>query len=76
VTCPKCAADVEPLPVGFTWWGGFVGPKMLKHVECPACHARFNGETGTSNEGAIRLYIAIITLAVIMVMIGIWSSIR
>ena len=27
--CPKCQQDVEPNPVGFTWWGGLIGSKII-----------------------------------------------
>jgi hypothetical protein len=66
VTCPKCGRQGEPNKVGFTWWGGVVGPRLLSHVECPRCHARFNGNTGQSNEMAIRLYLAVVTIAVLV----------
>ncbi|MCA9673857.1 MAG: hypothetical protein H6709_18185 [Kofleriaceae bacterium] len=63
VACPKCQAQVTPSPVGFTWWGGALGPRMLHHVECPACHARFNGRSGLPNDRAIAIYV-VVTLAV------------
>lgn len=58
--CPACQARDEPRPVGFTWWGGLIGAKLLNHVECVACGARFNGKTGRSNTGAIALYSIVI----------------
>ena len=64
MTCPRCRADVEPLPVSYTWWGGFLGPKLLSHVECPQCRGRFNGKTGQDNTSAIVLYSMIVGLAV------------
>jgi hypothetical protein len=57
VTCPGCGQDVIPKPVAFTAWGGVIGPKLLSHVECPRCQARFNGKTGLSNDQAIRIYV-------------------
>ena len=75
ITCPKCGREGETIPVTFTWWGGVVGPRMLRHVECPACHARFNGETGQSNDAAIRLYIAVLTIAALLVMFAIWRTV-
>jgi hypothetical protein len=56
--CPRCHVQGEPRPVGFTWWGGLIGPKMLDHVECPQCRARFNGKTGRSNTTAIAIYMS------------------
>jgi hypothetical protein len=56
VICPGCQQDVEPRPVGFTWWGGMFGAKLFNHCECPSCRARFNGRTGRSNTTAIAIY--------------------
>jgi hypothetical protein len=56
MVCPSCRQDVPPIKVGFTWWGGFIGAKLINHVECPACHARFNGTTGQSNNTNIVIY--------------------
>ena len=49
-----------PMPVGFTWWGGLIGSKIINHVECPACHSRFNGKTGADNTGAIAIYMVVV----------------
>lgn len=54
--CPRCQSDVQPAPVKFTWWGGLLGPRLLSHVECPACRARFNGKTGQPNTTGIVVY--------------------
>ncbi|MBA2540293.1 MAG: hypothetical protein H0V17_11700 [Deltaproteobacteria bacterium] len=60
--CPKCRNDVMPDPVGFTWWGGLIGSRLISHVECPACHARFNGKTGKDNTPAIAIYMVVVGL--------------
>jgi hypothetical protein len=75
VTCPGCAQDVVPLPITFTWWGGFFGPKMLAHVQCPHCSARFNGRTGGSNEQAIRIYMFVALVLTVIFVIAIMSTI-
>ena len=54
--CPKCG-QYAAQPVGFTWWGGILGPKMLNHVRCGHCGAQYNGRTGGSNDTAIILYV-------------------
>lgn len=46
--------------MGFTWWGGVIGAKLLHHVACPRCGARFNGRTGQSNSGAIAIYMIVV----------------
>jgi hypothetical protein len=58
-----------PRPIGFTWWGGFLGPKLLHHVECTRCGARFNGSTGRSNTTAIAIYsivVGVITIGIVL----------
>jgi hypothetical protein len=46
--------------VGFTWWGGVIGARLVHHVECPRCGARFNGRTGQSNSTAIAIYMIVV----------------
>lgn len=53
--CPRCGAS-EARRITFTWWGGLLGPRMLAHVRCHACGAKFNGRSGRSNTKAIVLY--------------------
>ena len=46
--CPACHARAART-LGYTWWGGWMGAALLKHVECTACGRRYNGNTGGSN---------------------------
>ena len=55
VPCPNCSARKSKL-VGFTWWGGVLGPKILTHVKCPECGTAYNGKTGQSNTTGIVIY--------------------
>jgi hypothetical protein len=71
--CPACRTDVNPTPVGFTWWGGLLGAKLLSHVECPSCKARFNGKTGQDNTSAIVLYCVVVGAFMIGLVYVIWS---
>src|SRR5215207_3798947 len=48
VCCPKCR-NPHSSKVGFTWWGGLIGPRMLSHVKCVGCGYAYNGKTGRSN---------------------------
>ncbi len=59
IACPKCQQTITPAPLGFTWWGGLIGAKLINHCECPACKARFNGRTGQPNDTAIMVYVLI-----------------
>ena len=56
--CPNCRFTYAK-PVGFTWWGGLLGPKMFNHVTCLQCHTTYNGKTGKSNNTAIAIYIGV-----------------
>ncbi len=53
--CPRCGRRAAK-PVSFTWWGGFLGPKIFHHVECRACGKAYNGKTGRSNTANIVIY--------------------
>lgn len=53
--CPKCS-DSNAKQVGFTWWGGVIGPKMFSHVKCQACGKTYNGKTGKDNTTNIIVY--------------------
>jgi hypothetical protein len=55
--CPKCASTNVRAPK-FTWWGGFLGPKLFNHRVCDACHFAFNAKTGRSNKNAVLAYTA------------------
>lgn len=56
--CPSCACPYAKR-VGFSWWGGILGPKLLTHVKCAQCRQAYNGKTGKSNDTAIAIYIAV-----------------
>jgi hypothetical protein len=54
--CPRCQ-NRQASPVTFSWWGGVLGPKLLTHVKCEACSAKYNGKTGRWNTAGITLYL-------------------
>ena len=56
--CPGCS-ESNAQPVSYTWWGGFIGPKIFNHVKCRACGTTFNGKTGNSNNMAITIYLLV-----------------
>lgn len=59
--------------MGFTWWGGFIGPRILSHVKCNSCGEQFNGKTGKSNTVGIIIYTVVvlgIVLAIAVVIIA------
>ncbi|SMP74907.1 hypothetical protein SAMN06265222_11873 [Neorhodopirellula lusitana] len=56
--CPSCG-QVAAKQVGMTWWGGVLGPKLLKHVRCTCCGRAYNGKTGGSNRWGIAIYLGV-----------------
>jgi hypothetical protein len=58
-TCPRCNSAHLSRP-SFTWWGGFVGPKLLNHTVCNGCGLGFNSKTGKENGTAIAIYVGVV----------------
>ena len=54
--CPNCGQS-NAKKVGFTWWGGALGPSMFAHVKCQNCGTQYNGKTGKSNQQNIIIYV-------------------
>ncbi|MBC8230928.1 hypothetical protein H8E77_15360 [bacterium] len=67
VPCPKCGGS-EVKKIGFTWWGGALGPRLLNHVKCQKCGTTYNGKSGKSNAIAIAVYSVIVLIIVIVVL--------
>jgi len=65
--CPQCGDSNVHRP-GFTWWGGFIGAKMLNHTICRGCGFGYNGVTGLSNRNKIITYFVVVN-AVVLVLI-------
>lgn len=59
VACPRCGSGYVSRPT-FTWWGGLVGPRIIKEVKCNGCGHRYNGRTGGPNTLAIALYLTVV----------------
>ena len=59
VPCPRCSRP-DPEQVKFTWWGGVLGPRLLKHVKCNGCGMTYNGKSGQSNTTNIVVYSVIL----------------
>lgn len=53
--CPQCNS-LNVKPVGYTWWGGVIGPRLLKHTKCSNCKFTFNRNTRKSNTTPIIIY--------------------
>lgn len=65
VPCPKCgSSDVKR--VGYTWWGGAIGPRLMNHTKCNNCGTTYNGKSGKPNTNVIILYnVVMVTICLI-----------
>jgi hypothetical protein len=70
--CPRCQCPYVSKP-GFTWWGGFLGPKIIDHVKCNNCAFAFNPRTGQSITGAIVIY-SVVVGVLVLVLFGVLLS--
>lgn len=70
--CPRCGGT-EGIRIGFTWWGGKLGPWLLKHVRCLDCGTKYNGKTGRSNLRGILIYQAVGLVVAILATIFMFS---
>ena len=59
--CPRCG-KTDAKRVGYAWWGGALGPRLLNHVKCNSCGMEYNGKSGQSNTTAIIVYSLAITI--------------
>jgi hypothetical protein len=57
--CPNCGCPGHATRVGFTWWGGVLGPALFTHVRCRDCATCYNGKTGNYNTTAIAIYLSV-----------------
>ncbi len=69
VACPKCGSSAIKR-IGFTWWGGALGPRLLNHVKCNTCGATYNGKTGESNTIGIAIYTIVVFIIAIVVLVA------
>jgi hypothetical protein len=67
--CPNCG-NTYASKIGFTWWGGALGPALFTHVKCFRCGNAYNGKTGKSNTTAITIYVAVSTILGIVIAIA------
>ena len=65
--CPACG-NTFATKIGFTWWGGVLGPALFTHVKCCRCGGAYNGKTGRSNTLAITIYVIVGTVVCIAVL--------
>ena len=63
--CPRCHGPYASKP-SFTWWGGFLGPKIIDHVKCNNCGYSYNPRTGQPITGAIVIYSVVVGLIAVL----------
>jgi transposase-like protein len=68
VPCPRCG-NPYVRRIRYTFWGGYLGPKLLNHVKCDRCGYTYNGKTGRSNTTAIAIYMVILMAAAILLLV-------
>ena len=61
--CPNCG-QADANKVGFTWWGGALGPRLFNHVKCNSCGSTYNAKSGDSNTTYIIIYSVVIIVIV------------
>jgi transposase-like protein len=66
--CPSCGQS-NAKKIGYTWWGGALGPSMMTHVKCESCGTQYNGKTGLSNQKNIIIYF-LVTLMISFCLLG------
>jgi hypothetical protein len=67
--CPTCG-NTYASKIGFTWWGGALGPALFTHVKCYRCGNAYNGKTGKSNSTAITIYVVVSTIVGLVIAIA------
>lgn len=75
--CPNCQG-MNSKQVGFTWWGGVLGPKLLHHVKCQTCGTAYNGKSGKSNTNGIIIYslFAFFIVLGLMLIVAVMAAMR
>ncbi len=72
--CPQCGSPAAER-MKFTWWGGVIGPKILTHVKCLRCNAKYNGKTGKDNTTNIIIYSVVALVAALILMFALFFGI-
>jgi hypothetical protein len=76
--CPHCGSHQLKDPT-YTFWGGVLGPRLLRHRVCSACGFGFDRETGRDNRGRIVAYVLIsgaiaLVLCALLVLIFVFAA--
>jgi hypothetical protein len=71
--CPRCHDPTVSKP-SFTWWGGFLGPKIIDHLKCSRCGFAFHPRTGQAITGAIVIYSVVVAAIALALVIALFAS--
>ncbi len=72
--CPKCNSTEAIKITNYTWWGGFLGPRLFNAVTCVNCGTKYNGTTGDYLNSAITIYLIIASVIMIVAVLLIFSN--
>ncbi|HVS39440.1 MAG TPA: hypothetical protein VMS17_28035 [Gemmataceae bacterium] len=56
--CPSCGCE-DATKIGWTFWGGWIGPAIINCVRCHRCGTTYNGVHGDYNGGRIAIYVVV-----------------
>ena len=65
IPCPKCGGT-NAEKIDYSWWGGFIGPRLVHEVRCKNCGKAYNGKTGGSVTRNVVIYTLIFTILVVL----------
>jgi hypothetical protein len=67
VAYPTCGDTENRFRPRSPWWGGAIGPTLLRHTVCEICGTGFNASTGKPNEKAVQR-MALVPVAIFIVL--------
>ncbi len=70
VPCPKCGRSAAE-KLGWSFWGGYLGPRLFHQVKCKFCGTTYNGKTGKSTTVPVIL-LNVIVLVVLLVIVWVF----
>ena len=68
VPCPRCGSN-NLEKVDYSWWGGFLGPRLVHQVRCRSCGKAYDGVTGKFITKNIVIYSVIVTVIMVLLLI-------
>jgi hypothetical protein len=67
VPCPGCGAVEDRFRPVWTWWGGFIGPWLLRRVlRCGRCGTYFREDTGARSRAPLMARLVPLGLVIVV----------